>query len=91
MAFEVNTCQYLAATDRQQSHLCNIFPFHMFTAVQTGGEGKIKKNQKRLKKTQNKTCEVDSFIACNLHELLKRLWNSAARSDSNNVLFFSGR
>lgn len=27
--------------DRQQSHLHNISPFHMFTAVQTGGEGKI--------------------------------------------------
>lgn len=47
VAFEVNACQYLAATDRQQSHLRNISPFHMFTAVQTGGEGKIKKNQKR--------------------------------------------
>lgn len=41
VAFEVNACQYLAATDRQQSHLRNISPFHMFTAVQTGGEGKI--------------------------------------------------
>lgn len=48
VAFEVNACQYLAATDRQQSHLRAISPFHMFTAVQTG-EGKMKKIEKRKK------------------------------------------
>lgn len=42
VAFEVMACQYLSATDRQQSHLCTISPFHMFTAEQTGGEEKIK-------------------------------------------------
>lgn len=41
VAFEVNACQYLAATDRQQSHLRNLSPFHMFAAAQTKGEGKI--------------------------------------------------
>lgn len=51
VAFEVNACQYLVATDRQQSHLRNIFPFHMFTIVQTGEEGKKKKSEKVKKKT----------------------------------------
>lgn len=46
--FEVNACQYLAATDRQQSHLRAISPFHMFTAVQTG-ERKMKIFEKRKK------------------------------------------
>lgn len=48
VAFEVNACQYLAATDRQQSHLRTISPFHTFTAVQT--EGKMKKLKKEKTK-----------------------------------------
>lgn len=48
VAFEVIACQYLGATDRQQSHLCIIPPFHLSTAEQIGGEEKIE--------IQNKTC-----------------------------------
>lgn len=46
MAFEVNACQYLAATDRQQSNLRTISLFHIFTLVQLGREGKMKKIEK---------------------------------------------
>lgn len=48
VAFEVMVCQYLAATDRQQSHLRIISPFHMSAPEQIGGEKKIE--------IQNKTC-----------------------------------
>lgn len=48
VAFEVTACQYLGATERQQSHLCIIPYFHMSTAEQIGGEEKIE--------IQNKTC-----------------------------------
>lgn len=48
VAFEVMACQYLGATDRQQSHLCIISPFHMFTAEQIGGEEKIKNTKQNM-------------------------------------------
>lgn len=37
---------WLQQTDSNPIYV-TFLPFHMFTAVQTGGEGKIKKNQKR--------------------------------------------
>lgn len=46
--FEVTACQYLRATDRQQSCLCIIPPFHTFAVKQIGGEKKTE--------IQNKTC-----------------------------------
>lgn len=48
VAFEVTACQYLSATDRQQSYLRTISPFHMFTAEQTGGEEKIKHTKQNV-------------------------------------------
>lgn len=48
VAFEVIAFQYLGTTDRQQSQLRIIPPFHKSTAEQIGGEEKIE--------IQNKTC-----------------------------------
>ena len=48
VAFEVMVCQYLAAADRQHSHLRIISPFHTSGPEQIGGEEKIE--------IQNKTC-----------------------------------
>lgn len=48
VTFEVIACQCLGATDRKQSHLYIIPPFHIPTAEQIGGEEKIE--------IQNKTC-----------------------------------
>lgn len=79
VAFEVIAYQYLGATDRQQSHLCIISLFSTSTSWA---------NRRRRKDRNTKQNMLSRFfVTHNLPTLVKCLWNSAVRLDSNNVLF----